>query len=225
MTLNVTTDAFRFRVAPPIEFNEGQLETLKAVLDTYIAPLPKEKEDELVRKLKDTHSEEHVREFSQLSSTSLQSLEAVKFFINRVVLPDKRQELLLVLSLLSTRAGTFILTGHYDEFKNLSLADKEKIILNWKNSIIPQIRLLYKTFHALSCHPTYAAHIKDLGNAMHYNDLIKDQQYEDVPLRYNILEHDQVTDNMQFDVIVVGSGAGGGTYPIEQKNGIVLKIL
>jgi hypothetical protein len=206
----VTEDAFRFRVAPSIEFNDGQLETLKAILDTYIAHLPKEKEDELVQKLKSTHSEEQVRQFSRLSSTSLQTLQAVKFFINRVVLADKRQELLMLLSLLSTRPGTFILTGHFDEFKNLSLEDKEKVVLNWKNSYIPQIRLIYKTFQSLACHPVYAAHINELGDAMHYNDLTKDQQYADVPPRYNILNDSQVSDDMQFDVIIIGSGAGGG---------------
>lgn len=210
MSTVVLEDVFRFRVAPSIEFNESQLETLKAILDTYIAPLPKDKEDDLVRKLQQTHTEEQVRKFCRISSSSLQTLETVKFFINRVVLPEKRQELLLLLSLLSTRAGTFVLTGYFDEFKNLSLADKEKIVLNWKNSYIPQIRLIYKTFHALACHPTYAAHINELGNAMHYNNLIKDQKYEDVPLRYEILDFDKVTDNLQFDVIVVGSGAGGG---------------
>ncbi|KAL7315627.1 hypothetical protein PS15m_004820 [Mucor circinelloides] len=206
----MSADPFRFRVSPSIEFNEGQLETLKVILDTFIAPLPKEQEDKLVAKLKDTHTEEQVREFCKLSSTSLQSLETIKQFVNKTVLPDKRKELLLMLSLLSSRAGTFALTGHFDEFKNLSLADREAIFINWKNSFLPQLRLLYKTFHSLSCHPAYAAHTKDLGIAMHYNDLIKDQKYENVPDRLDMLKPEQVHDNMEFDVVIIGSGAGGG---------------
>ncbi|KAI9478620.1 MAG: hypothetical protein EXX96DRAFT_253826 [Benjaminiella poitrasii] len=203
-------DPFRFRVSPSIEFNEGQLETLKVILDTFIAHIPKEQEDALVEKLKDTHSEQEVRQFCRLTSTSLQSLETIKGFINRTVLPDKRQELLLMLSLLSSRAGTFALTGYFDELKNLPLADREKVFLNWKNSFIPQLRLLYKTFHSLSCHPAYAAHSKNLGVAMHYNNLIKDQKYENVPERFNMLNPDEVKNDMKFDVIIIGSGAGGG---------------
>lgn len=206
----MSVDPFRFRVSPSIEFNEGQLETLKVILDTFIAPLPKEQEDALVLKLKDTHTEEQVRNFCKLTSTSLQSLETIKQFVNRTVLPDKRKELLLMLSLLSSRAGTFALTGHFDEFKNLSLTEREAIFINWKNSFLPQLRLLYKTFHSLSCHPAYAAHSKDLGIAMHYNDLIKDQKYEDVPDKLDMLKHEQVQDNMEFDVVIIGSGAGGG---------------
>ncbi|CAO3644663.1 unnamed protein product [Mucor hiemalis] len=204
-------DPFRFRVSPDIEFNEGQLETLKAILDTFIAPLSQEQEDALVIKLQSTHTEEQVRDFCRLSSTSLQSLETIKGFINRTVLAEKRQELLLMLSLLSSRAGTFALSGHFDEFKNLSLADREKIFLNWKNSFLPQLRLLYKTFHSLSCHPAYAAHSKELGEAMHYNNLAsKTATYEDIPERLPMLSLDQITDDMHFDAVVVGSGAGGG---------------
>lgn len=212
-------DPFRFRVSPEIEFNEGQLETLKAILDTFIAPLTQEQEDALVIKLQSTHTEEQVRDFCRISSTSLQSLETIKGFINRTVLAEKRQELLLMLSLLSSRAGTFALSGHFDEFKNLSLADREKIFLNWKNSFLPQLRLLYKTFHSLSCHPAYAGHSKELGEAMHYNTLeSRTKLYEeDIPERLPMLSPDQVKDDMHFDAIVVGSGAGGGEYILYQR--------
>lgn len=206
-------DPFRFRVSPDIEFNDSQLATLKVILDTFIAPLTQEQEDALVIKLQNTHTEEQVRNFCKLSSTSLQSLETIKGFINRTVLAEKRQELLLMLSLLSSRAGTFALTGYFDEFKNLSLVDREKICINWMHSFIPQLRLLYKTFHSLSCHPAYAAHSKELGEAMHYNTLAsKTAIYENVPERLPMLSPDQVTDNMHFDAIVIGSGAGGGTF-------------
>ncbi|GAA5797760.1 hypothetical protein HPULCUR_003154 [Helicostylum pulchrum] len=156
-----------------------------------------------------THTEQEVRNFSQISNSSLYSLETVKGFINHTVLPEKRQHLLMLLSLFSTRAGTFALTGHFDEFKNLSLADKEKIFINWKNSYLPQLRLIYKLFHSLSCHPVYATHSEALGPAMHYSNLI-DAKYDNVPERLHMLKPEEITDNMSFDVVVVGSGAGGG---------------
>lgn len=208
-----SADPFRFRVAPEIEFNKDQLETFKAILDTFIAPLPKDQEDALVEKLKDTHTEQQVRDFCRITSSSMNTVEDVKSFINHTVLPDKRQELLLMLSLLSSRAGMFALTGQLNELKNLSLKDREKVFLNWKNSFIPQLRLLYKTFHSLSCYPAYGAHADILGEGMHYADgakLARDYKHEEVPERLPMLTPEQVTDNMKFDVVVIGSGAGGG---------------
>lgn len=205
----MSTDNFRYRASPTFELNDDQLATLQAILETYIAPLSKEQEDALVIKLQKTHTEEQVRNFCKISSTTLESIETTKSFINRTVLPEKRKELLMIMSVLSTRAGTFALTGYFDEFKNLSIADREKVILNWKDSFLPQLRLLYKTFQSLSCHPIYAAHSNELSAAMHYNPKL-DDQYENVPERLNMLSPDDIREDTAFDVIIIGSGAGGG---------------
>lgn len=201
---------YRFREGDPIQFNETQIETLKSILDTFVAPLPKSKEDELVEKLRSTHTEQEVRQFSQFTATSFGLVDSVIDFINRTVLPEKKQELLFTLNLLASRAGTFVLTGHFSEFKNLSLQDREKVFLSWKDSYLPQLRLMYKTFMALACHPAYATHGDILGEAMHYNTVDKTKVYENLPPRYTFLDPEQVTENMHFDAIVVGSGAGGG---------------
>lgn len=74
-------------------------------------------------------------------------------------------------SLLSSHSGTFALTGHLTEFKNLSLTDREKVMLDWKHSSLAAKRLLFSTFQLLSCISVYAGHAKVLGKAMHYNDI------------------------------------------------------
>ncbi|KAI8068187.1 uncharacterized protein B0P05DRAFT_552208 [Gilbertella persicaria] len=206
----MSVDPFRFRVCPEIEFTETQLEVLYAILDTYIAPLPQAQEDALVKQLASTHTEDQVREFCQYSSTSLQTLDAIKNFVNHVILPEKRQELLLLLSVLSSKAGTFALTGYLTEFKQLSAQDREKVLLGWKHSSIAKFRMIYKTFHALACLPAYATHTKALAGAMKYVDLVRDQVYENVPQRLTMMSADEIEDDMEFDVIVIGSGAGGG---------------
>ncbi|KAI7888795.1 uncharacterized protein EV154DRAFT_516488 [Mucor mucedo] len=204
-----STENFRYRVSADIDLNNDQLGTLKAIVETFIAPLSKEQEDALVIKLQATHTEEQVRQFCQLSASSLESIQTTRGFINRTVLPEKRKELLMILSVLSTRAGTFALTGHFDEFKNLSIADREKVILNWKNSFLPQLRLLYKTFHSLACHPIYAAHSTQLSAAMHFNPKL-DAQYENIPERLPMLSPNEIGEDATFDVVIIGSGAGGG---------------
>jgi hypothetical protein len=207
-----TATNYRFREGDPIQFTEAQLDTLKAILDTFIAPLPQKKEDELVEKLKNTHTEQEVRQFCRLRSTSFQLLDSVLDFINRTVLPEKRPELVFTLNLLTSRAGTFCLTGHFDEFKNLTLAEREKVFLSWKQSYLPQLRLMYKTFAALALHPGYAAHSDILGEAMHYNTTKTDRVYDNLPPRYTFMDPAQITDLLHFDVIIIGSGAGGGKY-------------
>lgn len=205
----MSTENFRYRVSPDIELNDDQLGTLKAIVETFTAPLSKEQEDALVLKLQATHTEEQVRNFCQLSATTLNSIETTRGFINRTVLPEKRKELLKILTVLSTRVGTFALTGFFDEFKNLSIADREKVFLNWKNSCLPKLRLLYKTFHSLSCHPIYAAYSVELGAAMHFNPKL-DAQYGNVPDRLNMISPNDIQEGSTFDIIIVGSGAGGG---------------
>ncbi|ORE12056.1 long-chain fatty alcohol dehydrogenase [Rhizopus microsporus var. microsporus] len=202
-------DPFRYRVAPPFELNRHQEETLAAILDTFIATLPKEQADDLVEKLKKTHTEEEVRRFCQISSTSIDSISSTIRLINNTVLPAKRVELMKLLSILSTRPGTFALTGYFSEFKNLPFADREKIILGWKNSYVPSLRTIYKSFHALACLPAYKGHIQAFTDAMHY-DIKNDTVYDDLPERLPMMSFDEVKDNMHFDVIIVGSGAGGG---------------
>ncbi|KAG1149821.1 hypothetical protein G6F37_001879 [Rhizopus arrhizus] len=206
---NSTSDPFRHRVAEPFELTECQKETLVSILDVFVAHLPKEQEDALVEKLKETHTEEEVREFCQISSSSLNSIEATCTFINHVILPPKRTELLKFLSLLSTRPGTFLLTKHFNEFKNLSWDEREKIILNWKDSYLPKFRGVYKTFQALACHPAYRSHSDVFAKGMHY-DLKKEDGYVSFPEKLPMMKLDEVQDDMHFDAIVVGSGAGGG---------------
>ncbi|KAG1474651.1 hypothetical protein G6F56_000232 [Rhizopus delemar] len=201
-------DPFRYRVADSLEMDQNQQEVLLAILDVFVAPIPKQQEDELVEKLKNTHTEEEVREFCQISCTSLNSIEATRSFINQVLLPPKRAELLKLLNVLSTRPGTFLLTKYYDQFKNLSWADREKIILGWKDSYVPKFRGIYKTFQALACHPAYRKHPEAFAKGMHFD--LKEDVYEDFPERLPMMQLNDIEDEMHFDAIVIGSGAGGG---------------
>ncbi|KAI8883540.1 long-chain fatty alcohol dehydrogenase [Backusella circina FSU 941] len=211
MTVN---DPFRFRVAANIEFSDSQKATLESILDTFIAPLTKAEEDALVQKLSATHSEDTVRNYARISNSSIKSFEAVNDFINHAVVAEKRRELLLLLSLLSTKAGTFALTGHFDEFKNLPHVDREKVFLNWKDSFLPQLRLIYKTFHSLACYPVYGAHSEVVSDAMKYRlpDLEEnhDELYEHTPEKLNMLAAEDIKSDTVFDTIIIGSGAGGG---------------
>ncbi|KAG0170462.1 hypothetical protein DFQ28_002085 [Apophysomyces sp. BC1034] len=217
------TDTNRFVVAPPVEFTEDQLQTFQAILDTFIAPLTKEEEDVLQQKLAgpgSIHTPEQIHEFAQLSSTSLQSLEHATLLLNQSVPAERRRELSMLLSLLSTRAGTFALTGHFAEFKNLTQKERETAFLQLQNAYFPKFRLIFKTLAALACYPTYRAQANPLHRGMNYpgTDTVRshpDYKPESVPERLKMMSLDELHDDLRFDAIVVGSGAGGGVTAAE----------
>ncbi|KAI8985871.1 hypothetical protein BDB01DRAFT_896260 [Pilobolus umbonatus] len=202
----MSADPFRYRQTAALSLNDAQLATFQSIADIFLAPLSREEEDALVQKFKSTHSEEDVRRFCRMTSSSLNTLPSVFDYVDRTVLSNKKQELSMVLSLLTTKAGTFALTGHFCEFKDIPPADKEKVMLSWKDSYIPQLRLLYKTFHTLTCHPAFSMH-SELGDCMKHNT-VQERVFEEVPEKLPMLR--DIEDNARYDVIVVGSGAGGG---------------
>jgi hypothetical protein len=205
-------DPFRFRSGNGIQITSDQEETLVALLDTYIAPLSQQEEDALVKKLAKTHTEEEVRKYCRVSCSGLDSAKFVKQFVDRSILEEKHGDLTTILSVLSSKAGTFALTGYFAPFKDLSRQDRERIVLNWKNSFLPQLRQIYKTFHALSCFTAYSEFGADsvIGDAMKYRVPELNQEHENQPERLNMIKPEDIQENTVFDVIIIGSGAGGG---------------
>ncbi|KAI8890264.1 long-chain fatty alcohol dehydrogenase [Backusella circina FSU 941] len=205
-------DPFRFRTTNGIQISADQNETLVALLDTYIAPLSQQEEDALVKKFAKTHTEEQVRKYCRMTCSEIDTAKYVKLFVNRSIIEEKHGDLTTILSVLSTKAGTFALTGYFALFKDLSREDRERIVINWKNSFLPQLRQIYKTFHALSCFTTYSEFGADsvISEAMKYRVPEIDQEYENQPERLPMIKPEDLQENAVFDVIVIGSGAGGG---------------
>lgn len=212
-------DPNRCLVAPTFDLNPEQIQLLFAIMDTFIAKLTDEEKRDLKERLcgpNGTHTPEQIESFGDLSSSSLQSWEAVKAFLNRAVAPEKRQELSLILTALSKRAGMLALTGHFAHFQDLPRQEREKILQKWMNSSIPPLRLLYKTFAAVSCHPVYAIMDSPLHKGMLYpsRDEVRthpDYKPPNTRERLPMLTLNNLLSSLKFDVIVIGSGAGGGT--------------
>lgn len=216
MTAPITPDPYRSLVAPPFDLNDDQLGVLTSIMDTFVARLT---EQEIATYLPQ-QDPELAKEFGAMTISSLQAWPIVKAFMNRALAADKRQEVSMILSVLSTRAGTFVLTGGYTErFQDLSRQDREKIILNWKNSYLPPLRLLYKLFFSSSCHPVYGALDSPLAKGMGYpgaDPVRAAADYKPVHTRERLpmMTPQDLKDGLKFDVIVVGSGAGGGKFHI-----------
>ena len=148
--------------------------------------------------------------------------KSIEYLVEQMVksfsAPNVKQ-LQQILTLLSTRAGTLLLTGHVTAFPDLTSQQRQAAIGAWSRSLIPDMRKLAKTFIAV---PLFALfNTNELAaTACGYpfwgdphlddrQDLIKK------PYEYkfeSIVDDYQVIDT---DVLVVGSGCGGGVVAAE----------
>ena len=138
-----------------------------------------------------------------------------------------------MLKLLATPYGTLLLCGgsQWSSFYDLSLKDREKALLRMANSRIPQIRFLFTSFMAISMFTTYGKALKI--NNQQYNPIWKVLSYpgphpeRPIPLAHdiwkpNFIQYNQINQKDSFnrrllncDIVIIGSGAGGGVVAAE----------
>jgi choline dehydrogenase-like flavoprotein len=134
--------------------------------------------------------------------------------------PAQLRQLRLVLRLLQSRAVNLALTGRATAFRDLSPADRERSLLGWAGSRVPLRRSAFQAFRKLLTFLAYA----DPGSDGTPNPLHAAIGY--APERPTVTPHpttirpldlgdgdEAVT--LDADVVIVGSGAGGGVIAAE----------
>ena len=110
------------------------------------------------------------------------------------------------------------MTGHFTPFAELSFDQREKIVLNWKTSHLQGLRTLYSAFSVLTLFNAYKITNSPLGKAIGYDTSNGDVFFKTHP-DYRPIEHPRIPmmttveatqKQLEYDVVVVGSGAGGG---------------
>ncbi|ORY89290.1 long chain fatty alcohol oxidase [Leucosporidium creatinivorum] len=198
-------------------FSEAQLKVLASAcdaafqattVDEILPPNASQEQRERVKKLAET-------KFSDLPG----AVDALAEQYVRSLSPPKLAELGKALSLLSTRAGTFLLTGHGSPFPSLTVEQREAAISSWSTSRFALFRSMYRGIVAVAMYKVYT----DFPEMLHGTGFPTNGD----PLRYadparNRLHHDykfeKVVQDYQYietDVLVVGSGAGGGVVASE----------
>lgn len=203
---------------PPLELTESQSQTLCSIFDTFIAELSPAKSQALVTSIQGKEdcygiNQTQVTNLSKISASSLDLKAIVLDFFQNSVEPSKRVDLIRVLDLLATRPGSLLMTGYFQPFHLLNQEQREQVLLNWKKSSMSAFNGLYSSLAGICLFNAYSQTNSPLLQSIGYD---ADKYFENHP-DYEAVQHnripmmtkEQVT-GMSFDVIVVGSGAGGG---------------
>ncbi|KAI7891517.1 uncharacterized protein EV154DRAFT_464083 [Mucor mucedo] len=203
---------------PPLELTASQSQTLCSIFDTFIAELSPEKTLALVTSIQGKEdcygiNQTQVSNLAKISASSLDVKATVLDFFQNSVEPSKRVDLLRVLDLLATRPGSLLMTGYFQPFHLLSQEQREQVLLSWRKSSMQTFRGLYSSLAGICLFNAYSLTNSPILEAIGYDaDKFFETHPDYEPVQHNripMMTKEQVT-GMTFDVIVVGSGAGGG---------------
>ncbi|GAA5959307.1 hypothetical protein JCM21900_003924 [Sporobolomyces salmonicolor] len=123
------------------------------------------------------------------------------------------------LSLLSTRAGTLLLAGHGTPFPDLTIEQREAVLQSWRRSRLPLLRQIFRGLVSIALYVCYNIYDEVIlatgypaqGESTRYADAARLRKhhpyvFESIDTFYQVFE---------TDMLVIGSGAGGGVVASE----------
>ena len=124
-----------------------------------------------------------------------------------------------VLVLFLFRIGTLALGGTYGEFYSLSREQRTQIVLSWSNSMITKLRIFARAMLALASMSFYTQPLDVVYNAIGYPGPDPEMHSERFSTKtfpaYDFIKVPAGGLELTFDVVIVGSGAGGGVMAAE----------
>jgi hypothetical protein len=215
-------------------FTRSQVAVLQALANTFVSTLSASETQQLLDNcsslLKNSANtsvnEGNLREYAQRDADSARAVSWMLAILAQNVPHDILRKLKVVLWLLSTRIGCFLLCWQrFAGFHDLSISQREAVLLQWSRSWIPDIRGLFKVFKTLSLVCTYC-HLPD-GKTNPFWPLIgydgpdpqrpsiqADSKYEPQFIDAFKLPLENGVRLISCDVAIIGSGCGGSVVGI-----------
>ncbi|KAI5480800.1 long chain fatty alcohol oxidase [Pseudohyphozyma bogoriensis] len=209
--------------SPPSPFNESQRAVLVALCDAVFSGHDGEEAAKLratVPKGAPKYQLDKVEHLIRSSFSDLPgSVDALAQQLKTTLSPTNFDQIPLTLTLLSTRAGTFVLTGHLKPFLELTRTEREQVLKDWT---VSKLSLRRKAARAFACIGLFVIYTNydDCALATGYPALGDPARGLDA--KRNRSHHPYVFESIssssqyvETDVLVIGSGAGGGVVSSE----------
>lgn len=219
-------------------FSAEQILVLGAFADTFVHALDEQQTARFIQNVTKnvtgpsaTASDLHA--LATFSPVNLEFVESMILFLKRVAHADQLQSIQTALQVLATRPGALVLTNSFKPFYAQSLQEREKIVSNLFHSRLAAIRILIKSIGGLTILHAYGRAILDQENIKHHPawraigypghpEIERPLPKPDDIWRPTFLNIDDFSSSprgdvltLACDVVVVGSGAGGGVVAAE----------
>ncbi|KAG0056379.1 hypothetical protein BGZ83_005295 [Gryganskiella cystojenkinii] len=204
--------------APKPTLSEDQIKVLFAIIDCFIPELQGQELEDFVRENSNGSNEEALRAFGKASIMNEKVAEIILAKMHSLP-AEKIEELGMVFKVLSSKVGTLALGGTYGEFPSLSREQRTQMILSWSNSMITKLRIFSRAMLSLSALSFYAQPIEKVHKAIGYPgpdpEMHSDRFTSKTFPVYDFIKVPAEGVELTFDVVIVGSGAGGGVMAAE----------
>lgn len=205
--------------------------TLRSICEAFCPSLSDEEADSALQEVRAsmqqsgrTLSEDRERAIAawcRSSATDLQVAEQVEAAIASHLVADKQRELRLLLGALGTSVGTLLLCGRFAPFADLTRSEREECLRGLRKSSFATKR---KTFNSLKVMAT-SKFVNCFGPAGEPNlaweatgypapapsSQVREESADWDEFRFQMLNDEVIDDvELEVDVVVVGSGCGGG---------------
>ncbi len=179
--------------------NDAQYFTLCAICDTLVPSLEPP-----------AGATDAQAAFWRRSASDLKTPKEVTKTLRDYAPPEQQQQVKLLLTVLSNPITAFPLTGKLSAFKDLSIAEREAILLRWSVSPIPQLRQGFQGLKRLT-HALFYAFTADSAPNPNWEAVAYPGPLTQPNATHQTLPTRHITTDttLSCDVVIIGSGAGG----------------